>query len=102
MNPKIDGFDWDEGNEQKCQKHGLAKGDIEAFFKGEVWVAPDIKHSFQEERFIAVGSSASGKPMFVFFTLRIQDDIVQLCPVGTRYMHKNKVRKYEQAFTRNE
>ena len=52
MNPKIDGFDWDEGNEQKCQKHGLAKRDIKAF--------------------------------------------------SARYMHKNEVRKYEQAFTKNE
>ena len=26
---KTDGFDWDQGNENKCQKHGLTKTEIE-------------------------------------------------------------------------
>ena len=102
MNPKIDGFDWDEGNEQKCQKHGLTKADIEAFFKNQVWIAPDIKHSVQEERFLAVGYSDFGRPMFVVFTLRIQDEKTRLRPISARHMHQGEVQKYEEAFTENE
>ena len=102
MNPKIDGFDWDQGNEHKCQKHGLTKRDIEVFFQSDVWIAPDIKHSSQEDRFLAVGRSASGRPMFVVFTLRTQDEITRLRPVSARYMHQKEVQQYEQAFAKDE
>jgi uncharacterized DUF497 family protein len=27
-------FDWDEGNRDKCQKHGLSVHDIESIFQG--------------------------------------------------------------------
>jgi uncharacterized DUF497 family protein len=30
--PAIRGFDWDHGNRDKCQKHGMSIGDIEAVF----------------------------------------------------------------------
>jgi uncharacterized DUF497 family protein len=29
-----DGFDCDDGNREKCQKHGVAIAEIEAFFAG--------------------------------------------------------------------
>lgn len=102
MNPRIDGFDWDQGNERKCQKHGLTKSDIEVFFQSKVWISPDIKHSSQEERFLALGRSGSGRPMFVVFTLRIQGNITRLRPIGARYMHQKEVQKYEQAFAKDE
>ena len=101
MIPKIDGFEWDQGNEEKCQKHGLTKADIEALFQEDIWVGPDIKHSAQEERFLAMGRLASGKPVFVVFTLRIQGKITRLRPISARYMHQKEVQKYEQAFTKD-
>lgn len=62
MEIAADGFDWDEGNREKCRKHGLAPSDIEAFLKGDIRVAPDPAHSQQEDRFIAVGRIANGRP----------------------------------------
>ena len=29
---RVSGFDWDEGNRAKCQKHGLTVAHIEALF----------------------------------------------------------------------
>ena len=32
MDLRVNGFDWDEGNRKKCQKHGLTIAQIEAEF----------------------------------------------------------------------
>jgi hypothetical protein len=32
MNFHVDGFDWDDGNRSKCQKHGMSIAEIEALF----------------------------------------------------------------------
>jgi predicted DNA binding CopG/RHH family protein len=39
------GFDWDDANRSKCQKHGVPIAEIEAVFQGRFRVAPDTKHS---------------------------------------------------------
>jgi uncharacterized DUF497 family protein len=95
---RVEGFDWDEGNKLKCQKHGLTLDEIEAFFRGKVFVAPDIKHSQDEERFLAVGRSPSGKPMFVAFTFRNNS----IRPISARYMHDREARQYEEISTEND
>jgi uncharacterized DUF497 family protein len=63
MDLRVSGFDWDEGNRSKCQKHGLSIAEIEAFFMRGPRVAPDPKHSADEVRFIAVGRT-SAAPRF--------------------------------------
>lgn len=72
----IYGFDWDGGNIQKCQKHGVSIEEIEALFcNPKVAIAPDIKHSEAEERFLAVGMSIKDRHIFVVFTFReIQEE----------------------------
>jgi len=69
---KVDGleFDWDAGNRQKCQKHGLSARDIESIFQGPVSVFPDPEHSGEEERFIGIGKTEKHRSVFVVFTLR--------------------------------
>ena len=42
MGVAADGFDWDAGNRDKCQKHGLSIAEIEAFFLKNPKVAPDL------------------------------------------------------------
>jgi hypothetical protein len=32
MNSRVSGFDWDEGNRAKCQKHGVSIPEIEELF----------------------------------------------------------------------
>ena len=98
MNIPIAGFDWDDGNREKCQKHGLTLEEIEAFFRQErLYVAPDILHSHQEQRLLAAGRCPlNGRPMFVVFTLRGEDDKRRIRPMSARYMHEKEARKYDQ------
>src|SRR4029077_12318896 len=64
-------FDWDDGNRQKCQKHGLSVVEIEyVLAHGETFIVPDLKNFEGEPRFIAVGRNPGGRYAFVVFTPR--------------------------------
>jgi len=63
-------FDWDRGNRAHCQKHGVSIAEIEALFRSTPRIAPDLKHARLEDRLIAVGRTAQGRPLFVAFTIR--------------------------------
>jgi uncharacterized DUF497 family protein len=90
---KIIGFDWDDGNEGKCEKHGISVKEIEGFFYGGKFrVAPDIKHSAIEKRLFAVGLGMNGKPIYVVFVER--EGLIR--PVSARYMHKKEWKRYEE------
>jgi uncharacterized DUF497 family protein len=95
MHRAIAGFDWDEGNRGKCQKHGVSIDEIEALLSGEPRVAPDLRHSVDEDRFIAVGGSAQGRPLFVAFTFRTKDGQRLIRPVSARYMRSEEIERYE-------
>lgn len=96
MDLRVSGFDWDEGNRKKCQKHGLSITQIEALFAEGARVAPDPKHSEAEDRLIAVGRTRAGRPVFVAFTLRMKDNRRLIRPVTARYMHAKEVEAYEK------
>lgn len=93
---RVEGFDWDAGNREKCTRHGLTLDEIEALFRGPVRVAPDIRHSATEQRLIAVGRGSTGRPVFVAFTLRRIDGQTLVRPISARYMHAEEARRYEQ------
>src|SRR4029434_2516377 len=92
------GCDWDDGKREKCQKHGLALEEIEAFFRQErLYVAPDIAHSQEEQRLLAVGRCPrNGRPMCVVFTLREKEKskAYLIRPSTARYMHEREAKKY--------
>ena len=70
---KFEGFNWDTGNTSKCRKHGLIQEEIECFFQqNKIYVAPDIKHSTIEERFLTIGKGSGNKLIAVAFTFRNQ------------------------------
>jgi len=70
---KFEGFNWDSGNIDKYQKHGLTQEEIECFFKRKkIYVAPDIKHLAIEEQFLAIGKGSKNKLIVVAFTFRNQ------------------------------
>jgi uncharacterized DUF497 family protein len=79
----ISGLDWDEGNREKCGKHGLS-------------VAPDPKHSGAEARSIAVGGTRAGRAVFVAFTLRVKAGDTFIRAVSARYMHRKEIEAYEK------
>jgi uncharacterized protein len=93
---QIDGFDWNDGNLAKCQKHGVSVEEIEALFRAGAYVAPDRKHSDEEQRQLAVGRSTTGRPMFVVFTIRQRDGLALVRPISARYMHAKEIERYEQ------
>lgn len=89
----VEGFDWDVGNIEKCQKHGLSVEEIENFFYlGNFKVARDVKHSSQEERYFAIGRSKIGRAMMVVFVKRDK----RIRPISARYMHYKEWKRYEE------
>jgi uncharacterized DUF497 family protein len=90
------GFDWDSGNRSKCQKHGVSIDEIELILSGGPRIAPDIKHSDLEDRYVAVGRGSRGKPVFVVFVYRIKDGQQLIRPVSARYMHSKEAERYGQ------
>ena len=102
MRIQVNGFDWDRGNSLKCQKHGIPVEEIESFFHSEILVAPDMKHSDKEKRFLAIGVSSNGKPMLVVFTMRDTEETMLIRPISARYMHDKEVKQYVKAFAKDE
>jgi len=101
MNIDITGFDWDKGNQTKCLEHGLSLKEIEAFFqKKNLFISPDIKHSQEEERFLAIGKGAKNKLMLAVFTLRKEQGSLLIRPISARYMHDKEARKYDEENTK--
>lgn len=90
------GFEWDDGNLAKCQKHGVTIAEIEAVFHHQPMIAPDKAHSKVEQRLIAIGSGAGTRPIFVVFTLREVDEETLIRPISARYMHKKEIASHEK------
>lgn len=99
MDLHINGFDWDDSNRTKCQKHGVSITQIEALFAQSPRIAPDPKHSADEDRLIAVARTRAGRPVFVAFTLRTKDKRRLIRPVTARYMHVEEIEAYEKEST---
>lgn len=93
---KVGGFDWDNGNRAKCQKHGVSIDEIEALLSGNPRVAPDLRHSMKEDRLLAVGRTSAGRPLFVAFTIRKKGRNHLIRPVSARYMHVREITAYEK------
>lgn len=96
MNLAVQGFDWDDANRAKCQKHGVPIAEIEALFTKSPGIAPDPRHSKNEDRLIAVGRVSTGRPVFVAFTIQTKNGRRLIRPVTARYMHAKEIAAYEK------
>lgn len=91
----IEGFDWDDGNSRKSlDKHGVTQGEAEQVFTGEVLFAEDIKHSQDEPRYQAIGSTIEGRLLHVTFTLRDENKRIRV--ISARDMNRRERASYEQ------
>lgn len=90
----VAGFDWDEGNRAKCERHGVPLPDIEALLSGTPRVVPDVAHSTRETRFIAIGRTMEGRAIFVAFAVREKDAKLLIRPISARFMHKKESDAY--------
>ena len=91
----VAGFDWDQGNRDKCQTHGLSLAVVESAFRGPLAVFPDPVHSAAEERFKAIGRTGHGRWVFIVFTLRALGGETFIRLISARYMHRREVESYE-------
>jgi uncharacterized protein len=96
MNWQVSGFDWDRGNWGKCQKHGVSIAEIEDLFTHSPRIAPNPRHSANEDRLIAVGRTNAGRPVLVAFTVRTKNKRRLIRPVTARFMHAKEIAAYEK------
>ena len=91
------GFDWDHGNNKKCQKHGVSIAEIEdLFLRNALRLEPDIFNSVAEQRFRAIGKTGEGRGIFLVFTIRGHGAARLIRPISARYMHKKEIDAYEK------
>ena len=95
---QFDGFDWDAGNDLKCQKHGVSRAEIESLFVGQPLVGPDPHRT--EPRFRAAGRTAERGALFVVFTLRVRAGARKIRPISARYMRGKEIDAYEERVSR--
>jgi uncharacterized DUF497 family protein len=93
MDVEVTGFEWDAGNREKCEKHGVSLREIEILFKNRPAVIPDPAHSRSETRYRAIGR-VQQRYIFVAFTLRDTGGETVIRPISARYMHDKEVRHY--------
>jgi hypothetical protein len=94
-------FDWDDANRDKCQKHGVSIREIEHVLgHAETYLAPDVRNSEIEPRFIAISRNPNRRFTFVIFTLREIDGRTLRRPISARYMHKKEIARYEKEVSR--
>jgi uncharacterized DUF497 family protein len=93
---RVAGFEWDKGNRNKCQRHGVSLETIERLFQRPLAVFPDPEHSGTEERFKAIGRTDDGSGVLIVFTLRGEEEDTFIRPISARYMHRKEVEHYEK------
>ncbi len=93
---EYDGLDWDDGNTAKIEARVPVEA-LEEFFKQELLIKEDLRHSFSEARFLAIGYTKTPKRcLFVAFTIRVKGDEKLIRPISARYTHKKEEYAYEK------
>lgn len=90
------GFDWDEGNSRKSDRHGVSMAEAEqVFFSIPVLMLPDSAHSQAEPRYHALGRTIKGRRLHVTFSLRESGKLIRV--VSARDMSRKERKHYDQA-----
>ncbi len=93
---KITGFNWDEGNTRKNEKHGVSMAEVEqVFFNAPLILLEDAKHSSAEPRFHALGQTDDDRLLHITFTLRDAGEKIRV--ISARDMHRKEKAIYEKA-----
>ena len=92
----IIGFEWDAGNSRKNEKHGVSMAEAEQiFFNLPLLLLDDERHSHEEARHHALGTTDEGRPLHITFTLRAKGKLIRV--ISARDMHRKERAIYEQA-----
>lgn len=93
---KVVGFDWDEGNARKNERHGVTAAEAEqVFFNVPLLLLDDSGHSDSEVRFHALGKTVEARRLHVSFTLRNYDTKIRV--ISARDVSRKERVIYEQA-----
>ena len=93
---QITGFNWDDGNARKNEKHGVSMAEAEqVFFNAPLLLLEDSAHSQQEPRVHALGKTDEGRMLHIAFTLRQTGLLIRV--ISARDMHRKERAIYEQA-----
>ena len=93
---KISGFDWDEGNARKNEKHAVTMAEAEqVFFNAPLLLLEDRVHSQQEPRIHALGKTDVGRALHITLTLRSSGTLIRV--ISARDMHRKERAIYEEA-----
>ena len=93
---RITGFDWDDGNARKNDKHGVGQAQAEEiFFNQPLLMLDDLLHREQEARYHALGKTFDGRVRHLTFTLRGGGTLIRV--ISARDMHRKERSVDEQA-----
>ena len=69
---KCIGFEWNERNSMKnWERHQVTQGECEqVFFNEPLIVFDDLNHSQDEQRWFLLGTTDTGRLLFLVFTIR--------------------------------
>lgn len=92
---EAEGFLWDAGNQPKIwERHSVTAAEAEqSFFHEPFLVVHDAKRSQSEDRFHALGRTASDRKLFVVFTFRER----RIRVISARDMNQRERGIYERA-----
>lgn len=89
------GFNWDEGNARKNDKHGVSMSEAEqVFFNTPLLLLDDSAHSQLEPRLHALGKTDVGRLLHVTLTIRQAGSLIRV--ISVRDMHRKERSFYEQ------
>lgn len=92
----IVGFEWDEGNARKNEKHGVTMAEAEqVFFNAPLLLLDDQAHSIKEPRYHALGQTNDARRLHLTFTLRQRAELIRV--ISARDMHRKERIVYENA-----
>jgi uncharacterized DUF497 family protein len=90
----IVGFDWDSGNWSKSElKHGVARVEAEEALLNDPLCQVDIRHSENEQRYVALGETLDGRGLFIAFAVRKN----RVRVISARAMSRKERALYEKA-----
>jgi uncharacterized DUF497 family protein len=90
----IVGFEWDDGNARRNEKHGVSESQAEqAFFDSRLLVVTDAHHSQPEPRLHALGVTIDGRLLHITFTLRVKGTRIRV--ISARDAHRKERQIYE-------
>ena len=93
---QITGFNWDDGNARKNEKHGVSMAEAEqVFFNTPLLLLEDSAHSQKELRLHALGKADEGRTLHITFALRQWGLLIRV--ISARDMHRKERAIHEQA-----